>query len=102
MYFKSAPVVEMLNYGKQNVIFLGFIQLLPESDSILTSTIPCSLCLSHVMDTLWSLSVPIFFMMADGWPYTQCSALSIMSCTLIPKLGTGTACVVHMKVSSQL
>lgn len=51
------------------------------------------------MNTLWGLSVPSFFMMPDGRPYTQCSALSIMSCTLIPKLVVGTVCVAQMKLT---
>lgn len=70
--------------------------------SILTTTFQRSSCLSRLMDTLWGLSVPsfFFFMMPDGWPYTQSSALSIMSWTLIPKLVVGTGCAVQMKVAA--
>lgn len=68
--------------------------------SALTTTIQCSLCLSHMMDTVWGLSVPSIFMMPDGWPYTQCSALAIMPRTLIPQLVVGTGRVVQMKVAA--
>ncbi len=40
-------------------------------------------------------------MMPDGRPYAQCSTLSIMSCTLIPKLVVGTGCVVQMTVAGR-
>lgn len=49
------------------------------------------------MDTLGPPSF-FFFMMPDGRLYTQCSALSIMSHTLIPRT-VGTGCGVHMKVA---
>ncbi len=94
-------VLKTVIYGNKKLIFQAFILLLTEisvetnPQVNLDNTIQCSL--SRVMDTLWGL--PAFFMMPDGRPYTQCSALSIMSCTLIPKLLVGTGCVVQMKVA---
>lgn len=90
---------KMQKYFKHLYVFWQKLLFKQTHWSILTVSIQCSLCLPRGMNTLWGLSVPSFFMMPDGRPYTQCSALSIMSCTLIPKLVVGTVCVAQMKVT---
>lgn len=99
LFISTSP--KMVVYRNKNIIFQGFIRLLTE---IAVETNPqvhldnLNYQLAFVLCDGHCGGLSAVFMIPDGRPYTQCSALSIMSRSLIPK-AVGTGCGVQMKVA---